>query len=66
MEKLQRSMNTYIKSLSKRADEDKEKTIPVSYLGATMVAHGDDFEADSEFGQCLQGMGLRQRIGARH
>ena len=54
MEKLQRSMNVYMKAVSKRSEvEGKEKTLPVAYLGGTMVSHGDDFEPDSEFGQCL-------------
>ena len=55
MERLQRSMTAYVKSLSKRSEgEDKEKNLPVGYLGSTMTAHGEDFEEDSEFGQCLQ------------
>jgi hypothetical protein len=47
-------MTTYVKSLSKTKEaEDKEKTLPIAYLGSTMASHGDDFEPDSEFGQCL-------------
>jgi hypothetical protein len=43
-----------VKSLSKTKEaEDKEKTLPIAYLGSTMASHGDDFEPDSEFGQCL-------------
>ena len=54
MEKLQRSMTAYVKTLSKRNEgDDKEKNLPVGYLGSTMVSHGEDFEMDSEFGQCL-------------
>lgn len=54
MEKLQKSMTSYVKSLSKRNEaEDKEKILPVAYLGQSMVAHGEDFEPDSEFGNCL-------------
>ena len=54
MERLQKSMTNYIKTLSKRNEgEDKEKMLPVAYLGSTMVSHGEDFENDSEFGQCL-------------
>ncbi|KAI1204596.1 BAR-domain-containing protein [Annulohypoxylon truncatum] len=58
-ERLQKSMNTYVKSLSRRGEtfEDKEKGLPVSYLGRTMIAHGEDFEQDSEFGNCLIAMG---------
>lgn len=54
MERLQKSMTTYVKALSKRNEgDDKEKTLPVGYMGATMVNHGEDFESTSEFGQCL-------------
>ncbi len=54
MERLQRSMTAYVKTLSKRQEgDDKEKNLPVAYLGSTMVSHGEDFEEDSEFGQCL-------------
>ncbi|KAL7624793.1 hypothetical protein AAE478_004007 [Parahypoxylon ruwenzoriense] len=58
-ERLQKSMNAYIKSLSRRGEsfEDKEKGLPVSYLGRTMISHGEDFEPDSEFGNCLIAMG---------
>ena len=62
MERLQRSMTAYVKTLSKRQEgEDKEKILPVSYLGSTMVSHGEDFEDDSEFGQCLMST-FHQRI----
>ncbi|RDW88407.1 BAR-domain-containing protein [Coleophoma cylindrospora] len=58
MEKLQKSMTTYVKSLSKREEiEDKEKLLPVGYLAQTMINHGEDFEPDSEFGNCLIAMG---------
>ena len=54
MEKLQKSMTGYVKTLSKRSEgDDKEKILPVTYLGSTMLSHGEDFENDSEFGQCL-------------
>ena len=57
MERLQKSMTNYVKTLSKRNEgEDKEKILPVAYLGLTMVNHGEEFENDSEFGQCLVGM----------
>ena len=57
MERLQRSMTAYVKTLSKRQEgDDKEKSLPVAYLGSTMVSHGEDFEDDSEFGQCLLGI----------
>lgn len=51
---MQRSMNAYVKAISKRSEvEGKEKTLPIAYMGGTMISHGEDFEADSEFGQCL-------------
>ncbi|KAI1390489.1 BAR-domain-containing protein [Hypoxylon trugodes] len=58
-DRLQKSMNVYVKSLSRRGEtfEDKEKGLPVSYLGRTMMTHGEDFEPDSEFGNCLIAMG---------
>ena len=57
MERLQRSMNGYVKTLSKRNEgEDKEKTLAVAHLGSVMVNHGEDFEEDSDFGRCLQSM----------
>jgi hypothetical protein len=49
-------MTMYVKSLSKRSEvEDREKALPVGYLGSTMVSHGEDFEPDSNFGNCLLG-----------
>ena len=54
MEKLHKSTTVYVKSLSKRNEvEDKEKVLPVAYLGQTMMHHGEDFETNSEFGNCL-------------
>jgi BAR domain len=50
----QKAMSAYVKTLSKREEvEDKEKVMPVAYMGTTMVNHGEDFENDSEFGRCL-------------
>ena len=64
MEKLQKSMTIYVKSLSKRNEvEDKEKILPVGYLGQTMIHHGEDFEPDSEFGNCLIGAYISKRGG---
>ncbi|KAI9646262.1 hypothetical protein NHQ30_005703 [Ciborinia camelliae] len=58
MEKLQKSMTIYVKSLSKRNEgDDKEKILPVAFMGQTMIHHGEDFEPDSEFGNCLIAMG---------
>jgi hypothetical protein len=59
MEKLHKSMNLYVKAISKRNEvEDKEKGLPVAYLGRVMINHGEDFENESEFGQCLIGTPL--------
>jgi BAR domain len=56
MDKMHKSMNLYVKAISKRSEaEDKEKNLPVGYLGRAMINHGEDFENDSEFGQCLIG-----------
>lgn len=58
MDRLHKSMTTYVKSMSKRNEaDDKEKILPVAFLGQTMAHHGEDFEPDSEFGNCLIGMG---------
>lgn len=66
MEKLQRSMATYVKSISKREDvETGTKQLPMGYLGTSMISHGDDFREDSEYGQCLIRFGVAgQRIAA--
>ncbi|KAK3328116.1 hypothetical protein B0T19DRAFT_400906 [Cercophora scortea] len=59
MERLQRSMNLYVKWLGKHGEvsEDKEKGLPASFLGRTMISHGEEFAPDSEFGNCLISMG---------
>ncbi|KAI9154945.1 cyclin h [Paramyrothecium foliicola] len=59
MERLQKGMTTYLKWMSRRCDafEDKERNSPSTVLGRTMAAHGDDFEPESEFGNCLATMG---------
>ena len=66
MDRLQQSTNGYIKSLSKRDQGDtKEKQLAVGYLGSAFVSHGDDFEPDSGFGQCLLGFGRANERIAR-
>ncbi|OAL33926.1 hypothetical protein AYO20_06761 [Fonsecaea nubica] len=66
LEKMQRSMNAYIKAISKRSEvEGKEKTLPIAYMGGTMISHGEDFESDSEYGQCLNMFGRTQERLAR-
>jgi hypothetical protein len=59
MERLQKSMNGYVKWLGRRGElfDDKEKSLAVSYLARTMLAHGEDFEPESEYGNCLLAMG---------
>ncbi|KAL1838585.1 hypothetical protein VTJ49DRAFT_2512 [Mycothermus thermophilus] len=67
MERLQRSMNQYIKWMGRRVEaaEDKDKSLPVGYLGRTMVSHGEEFQADSEYGNCLITMGrANERISS--
>jgi hypothetical protein len=57
MDKMHGAMAVYVKSLSKRAEgADKEKQLPGGHLGSSMVTHGEDFEPDSEFGNCLSCM----------
>jgi hypothetical protein len=57
MDKMQKAMAVYVKSISKRAEgADKEKQLPGGHLGSSMVTHGEDFEPDSEFGNCLSCM----------
>jgi len=54
MDRLHKSMSMYVKAVGKKSEgEDRDKLLPVGYLGATMVSHGHDFSPDSEFGNCL-------------
>lgn len=54
MEKLHSSMSIYIRSLSKRKEgDDKEKMLPLDALAAAMIYHGEEFDTDSVFGNCL-------------
>lgn len=48
-------MTLYVKAISRKEAEGREKMLPVEFLGQTLVAHGQDFQADSEFGNCLIG-----------
>lgn len=60
-------MNQYVKWMGRHLDpaEDREKALPVGYLGRTMVGHGEEFQPDSEFGNCLITMGrANERISA--
>ncbi|KAI9748920.1 MAG: hypothetical protein M4579_007074 [Chaenotheca gracillima] len=66
MDRLQKTMTTYVKSLSKTKEaEDKERILPVAYMGSTMVSHGEDFDRDSDFGNCLVSMGRANERVAR-
>ncbi|GKT80272.1 BAR domain-containing protein [Colletotrichum tofieldiae] len=55
MERLQKSTNTYVKWIARRGEafEDKEKGLPIAFVGRMMISHGEEFEPDSEFGACL-------------
>lgn len=60
------AMNAYVKSISKRSEGDeKDKVLPIGLMGSAMAAHGEDFEPDSEFGQCLIAMGRSNERIAR-
>ncbi|KZF22545.1 BAR-domain-containing protein [Xylona heveae TC161] len=66
MERLQKGMTVYVKSLSKRSEgDDKEKVLPVALLGSTMISHGEDFDHGSEFGSRLLAMGRTHERIAR-
>lgn len=57
MEKLHKSMNIYVQSVSaKKESEAKEKMLPVDVMAQAMIAHGEEFEPDSLFGNCLISM----------
>ena len=53
----QKVMNAYVRALSKREDGEErgDKPLAVGAMGQTMTKHGEEFEGDSEFGQCLTG-----------
>ncbi|QIW98533.1 hypothetical protein AMS68_004051 [Peltaster fructicola] len=63
--RLQTSTRTYLRWLSKRYPKDKDRQLPVGQLGAAMAEHGNDFDEDVEFGQCLIAMGQVQDRLAR-
>ncbi|KAK5065242.1 hypothetical protein LTR84_001080 [Exophiala bonariae] len=66
LDKMQRSTNAYVKAVSKRSEiEGKEKILPIAHMGGTMIAHGDEFDIDSEIGQCLAMFGRTQERLAR-
>ncbi|KAF2755887.1 BAR-domain-containing protein [Pseudovirgaria hyperparasitica] len=66
MDKMHKSVNAYVKYLNKRSElDDKEKAMPVGAFGSIMVSHSDDFEPDSEFGNCLKTLGRANERIAR-
>lgn len=69
MESLQKASTTYSKWIARRCDtaEDKSRAPPTAVLGRAMVAHGNDFEQDSEFGNSLAAVGrANERIANLH
>ncbi|KAF9890934.1 hypothetical protein FE257_005191 [Aspergillus nanangensis] len=66
VDRIHKSMTAYIKSLSKRSEgDDKEKTLPIAHLGSSMVSHGEDFDAHSDYGRCLSMLGRAEERLAR-
>ncbi|KAL2754145.1 hypothetical protein ACRALDRAFT_1076003 [Sodiomyces alcalophilus JCM 7366] len=59
MERLQKSTNGYVKWISRRGEsfEDKEKAFPIGFVGRMMVAHGEDFDPNSQYGNSLIALG---------
>lgn len=57
MVKLQTTMNAYVKWLAHRDNLVGEKGVPAAVMGRTMIAHGEDFDHNSQFGNCLIEMG---------
>ncbi|OQE12341.1 hypothetical protein PENVUL_c001G06225 [Penicillium vulpinum] len=66
VDRIHKSMTSYVKAISKRNEgDDKEKTLPIGHLGSSMVAHGEDFDGNSEYGQCLTMFGRTEERIAR-
>jgi hypothetical protein len=56
-------MNLYVKAMGKKSEgETSDKVLPIEYLGTTMVAHGQDFQHDSEFGSCMISMSYTRAL----
>lgn len=57
MDRLQKSTNGYVKWITRRGEsyEDKEKALPIGFVGRMMVMHGEDFDHESEYGNSLVG-----------
>ncbi|EAW12542.1 BAR domain protein [Aspergillus clavatus NRRL 1] len=66
VDRIHKSLISYIKSISKRSEgDDKEKTLPIAHLGGSMVGHGEDFDANSDYGRCLTMFGRAEERIAR-
>jgi len=66
MDRIATSSNAYIKSVARREQgEGKEKQLPIGHFGTVLTSHGEDFEPDSEFGQCLSSLGRANERIAR-
>ncbi|KAK9354670.1 hypothetical protein V1523DRAFT_126114 [Lipomyces doorenjongii] len=66
-ERLHQSMALYVRNLSKRRELDElEKTSPIDILGQAMAIYGDEFVADSTYGQALYRLGVANQKLARH
>ncbi|KAJ5317917.1 hypothetical protein PENANT_c004G05876 [Penicillium antarcticum] len=66
VDRIHKSMTAYVKAISKRNEgDDKEKTLPIAHLGSSMVSHGEDFDANSEYGQSLIMFGRTEERIAR-
>ena len=55
IERLHGSVSTYVRGLQekKQHPETKEKLSPIGNIASVMVHHGQDFDDQSKFGQCL-------------
>lgn len=66
LDRIHKALASYLKSISKRSEgDDKEKTLPIGHLGTSMVTHGEDFDAYSEYGRCLTMFGRTEERIAR-
>jgi hypothetical protein len=67
MDRISNYSNAYVKSVGRREQgEGKDnKQLPIGHFGAVLTSHGDDFEPDSEFGQCLSSLGRANERIAR-
>lgn len=64
-DRVHKSLTAYIKSISKKSEgEDKEKSLPIANLGGCFISHGEEFDTNSNYGQCLIMFGrAEERIG---